>query len=92
MSKTATARIGAVPPRHRPHRVNVEMNDGLLRQPFGRGYIQAMSIEYSSGESGGRGRPEDVAAAARFLYGPGARYIRGHANQRWCLFGRLMHG
>jgi 3-oxoacyl-[acyl-carrier protein] reductase len=33
--------------------------------------------------SGERGRPEDVAAAVRFLCGPGARYINGqaiHAN------------
>jgi 3-oxoacyl-[acyl-carrier protein] reductase len=33
--------------------------------------------------TGGRGRPEDVAAAVRFLCGPGARYINGqaiHAN------------
>lgn len=29
--------------------------------------------------SGGRGRPEDVAAAVRFLCGPGARYINGQA-------------
>jgi 3-oxoacyl-[acyl-carrier protein] reductase len=33
--------------------------------------------------SGARGRPEDVAAAVRFLCGPGARYVNGqaiHAN------------
>jgi 3-oxoacyl-[acyl-carrier protein] reductase len=33
--------------------------------------------------TGARGRPEDVAAAVRFLCGPGARYITGqaiHAN------------
>jgi len=33
--------------------------------------------------TGGRGRPEDVAATVRFLCGPGARYINGqaiHAN------------
>src|SRR6195952_4206313 len=29
--------------------------------------------------SGARGRPEDVAAAVRFLCGPGARYINGQA-------------
>lgn len=29
--------------------------------------------------TGGRGRPEDVAAAVRFLCGPGARYINGQA-------------
>jgi 3-oxoacyl-[acyl-carrier protein] reductase len=29
--------------------------------------------------TGGRGRPEDVASAVRFLCGPGARYITGQA-------------
>ncbi len=29
--------------------------------------------------TGERGRPEDVAAAVRFLCGPGARYINGQA-------------
>src|SRR3954471_3536260 len=29
--------------------------------------------------TGGRGRPEDVAATVRFLCGPGARYINGQA-------------
>jgi 3-oxoacyl-[acyl-carrier protein] reductase len=29
--------------------------------------------------TGARGRPEDVAAAVRFLCGPGARYITGQA-------------
>jgi 3-oxoacyl-[acyl-carrier protein] reductase len=29
--------------------------------------------------SGERGRPEDVAAAVRFLCGPSARYINGQA-------------
>ena len=33
--------------------------------------------------TGERGKPEDIAAAVRFLCGPGARYITGqtiHAN------------
>jgi 3-oxoacyl-[acyl-carrier protein] reductase len=56
---------------------------GLIGTPRPKGSPEPAHHLTHGTITGARGRPEDVAAAVRFLCGPGARYINGqaiHAN------------
>ena len=56
---------------------------GLIGTPRPKGQPEPAHHQTHGTITGERGRPEDVAAAVRFLCGPGARYITGqaiHAN------------
>lgn len=52
---------------------------GLIGTPRPKGQPEPAHHLVHRTISGERGRPEDVAAAVRFLCGPGARYINGQA-------------
>ena len=52
---------------------------GIIGTPRPQGQPEPQHISRHQTLTGGRGRPEDVAAMARFLCGPDARYITGQA-------------
>jgi 3-oxoacyl-[acyl-carrier protein] reductase len=52
---------------------------GLIGTPRPKGQPEPAHHLTHGTITGGRGKPEDVAAAVRFLCGPGARYITGQA-------------
>ncbi len=59
------------------------LSPGLIQTARAAGAAEPQHHQVHSTLTGERGRPEDIAAAVRFLCGPGARYITGqtiHAN------------
>jgi 3-oxoacyl-[acyl-carrier protein] reductase len=59
------------------------LSPGLIQTARGPGAPEPQHHQIHSTLTGRRGTPEDIAAAVRFLCGPGARYITGqiiHAN------------
>jgi 3-oxoacyl-[acyl-carrier protein] reductase len=59
------------------------LSPGLIQTARAAGVAEPQHHQVHSTLTGRRGTPEDIAAAVRFLCGPGARYITGqviHAN------------